>query len=81
MNDPQIAANQMIIESTHPIAGAMRQPRPAARFDATPAELRSFAPALGEHTGEVLREAGFDEDQIGELQRAGTIQLAQASTR
>jgi len=79
LDDPQVAANQMIVQSTHPIAGAMRQPRPAARFDRTPNELRSFAPALGQHTGEVLREAGFDENEIRDLQQDGTIQVAQGS--
>jgi crotonobetainyl-CoA:carnitine CoA-transferase CaiB-like acyl-CoA transferase len=80
LDDPQVAANQMIVQSTHPIAGAMRQPRPAARFDRTPIELRSFAPALGQHTGEVLREAGFDENEIRDLLQDGAIQVAQGSS-
>jgi crotonobetainyl-CoA:carnitine CoA-transferase CaiB-like acyl-CoA transferase len=80
LSDPQVAANQMILQSTHPIAGAMTQPRPAARFDGTPTELRSFAPVLGQHTGEVLREAGFDDNEIKDLQEDAAIEVAQGSS-
>ena len=45
----------------------MRQTRPAARFDRTPAEIRRPAPTLGQHTDEVLAEAGLSSDQIAEL--------------
>jgi crotonobetainyl-CoA:carnitine CoA-transferase CaiB-like acyl-CoA transferase len=71
--DPQIAANKLIVESTHPSAGRMRQPRPAARFDATPAELRSFAPILGEHTDSVLAETGLAAEEIALLHSSGVI--------
>jgi crotonobetainyl-CoA:carnitine CoA-transferase CaiB-like acyl-CoA transferase len=73
LSDPQIAANQMIVEANHPHAGPMRQPRPAARFERTPAELRSFAPLLGQHTGEVLREAGLSVDEMQALRESGVI--------
>jgi crotonobetainyl-CoA:carnitine CoA-transferase CaiB-like acyl-CoA transferase len=73
LKDPQITANGMIIEATHPIAGRMRQPRPAARFEQTPAELRSFAPVLGQHTDEVLREIGLAADEIRGLRQTGII--------
>src|SRR4029453_10004532 len=36
--DPQIAANALIVEFDHPHVGRIRQARPAARFDGTPAE-------------------------------------------
>jgi crotonobetainyl-CoA:carnitine CoA-transferase CaiB-like acyl-CoA transferase len=80
LNDPQIATNRMIVEAIHPSAGPMRQPRPAARFDGTPVELRSFAPTLGQHTAEVLLEAGFDADEMKRLQQSGVIQMAQPSS-
>ena len=73
LRDPQIAANGMIVEAVHPSAGPMRQPRPAARFEGTPAELRSFAPVLGQHTGEVLREVGLLADEIKALREARVI--------
>ena len=53
---PQIVANGIVIETEHPRAGRLRQARPAARFSATPTSVRRGAPALGEHTEEVLAE-------------------------
>ena len=73
LEDPQVAANQMIIESTHPRAGAMRQPRPAARFETTPAELRIPAPTLGEHTDTVLGEIGMERSELAALRTAGIV--------
>jgi len=73
LTDPQIAANALIVESEHPQAGRMRQARPAARFDGTPAELRSPAPLLGEHTDAVLTELGVSPEQLATLRTAGTV--------
>ncbi|MBF6568345.1 MAG: CoA transferase [Candidatus Binataceae bacterium] len=73
LTDPQVAANQLIVESVHPHAGPMRQPRPAARFAGTPAELRSFAPMLGEHTDVVLEAAGVAASDRATLRADGVI--------
>jgi crotonobetainyl-CoA:carnitine CoA-transferase CaiB-like acyl-CoA transferase len=73
LTDPQIAANGLIVESTHPHAGAMRQPRPAARFGVTPSELRTFAPLLGEHTDTVLPELGLSPTAIEELHTSKVV--------
>ena len=43
---------------------------------ATPARLRRPAPALGEHTDAVLREAGYAPDRIAALRRMGLCDLA-----
>jgi crotonobetainyl-CoA:carnitine CoA-transferase CaiB-like acyl-CoA transferase len=69
--DPQIAANALIVESDHPSVGRVRQPRPAARFEKTPAELRSPAPRLGEHTEAVLAELGLSEGERTLLRERG----------
>lgn len=58
---PQIRANGLVVESNQPGIGTVRQPRPAARFDRTPAALRRPAPRLGEHTEEILEELGIDQ--------------------
>jgi crotonobetainyl-CoA:carnitine CoA-transferase CaiB-like acyl-CoA transferase len=71
--DPQIAANNLIVESEHPLVGRMRQPRPAARFEKTPAELRSPAPRLGEHTETVLAELGITEEERISLRERGIV--------
>lgn len=56
----QVEINEMISEHEHPVAGRIRQPRPAARFDRTPAGMQRHAPTLGEHSDEILTELGFD---------------------
>lgn len=70
LTNEQVLANRLIVESIHPHAGAMREPRPAPRFEETPAELRRHAPILGEHTDEVLAEAGISADEIATLRAA-----------
>ena len=56
----QIKVNETIEELEHPVAGRIRQPRPAARFDKTPAAIGAHAPTLGQHTEEILEELGVD---------------------
>lgn len=59
----QIIANELLAEYAHPDAGRIRQPRPAARFDRTPAAIRCGAPALGADTEALLTELEFDSRQ------------------
>jgi len=70
---PQIVENRIVVESDDPATGRMRQARPPERFDRTPSTLRRPAPLLGEHTEEVLREAGLSEDELAALRRDGVI--------
>jgi formyl-CoA transferase len=64
--DPHIAATGLLEESVHPVAGRLRQPRPAARFERTPAKIGAPAPTLGQHTDEILCELGY-AGRIAEL--------------
>lgn len=74
LTHPQIQANNLLAEYEHPIAGRIRQPRPAARFDQTPATIRRHAPGLGEHNAELLEELGYNEQRRQQLKDAGVIQ-------
>lgn len=64
---PQVVANRVLVETEHPAAGRMREPLPAARFAATPAHPQRPAPGHGEHTAEVLAEAGLAPDAISSV--------------
>ena len=76
---PQVEANETIMEYDHPTAGRLRQARPAPRFSETPTDVRIPPPALGEHTAELLREAGLTDDDIVALAADGAIKLGEAS--
>jgi crotonobetainyl-CoA:carnitine CoA-transferase CaiB-like acyl-CoA transferase len=51
----------------------IRQPRPPARFDRTPAELGRLAPLHGEHTDEILAELGVGAEERRALREAGVV--------
>jgi len=69
-HDPQIENNGVFVEREHPVAGRVREPRPAARFGATPQHMGDHAPTFGQHSAEIVTELGFDAD---ELHAAGVI--------
>jgi len=73
LTDPQVKFNELIVEYQHPAAGRVRQTRPAARFEATPQEIRRPAPMLGEHTEEVLSDLGVAAAEIAALREAKVI--------
>jgi alpha-methylacyl-CoA racemase len=53
--------------------GEVWQPAPAPRFSRTAGEIRSCAAGIGEHTGEIMREFGFTEEQINARLANGAI--------
>ncbi|MBI2187799.1 MAG: CoA transferase [Acidobacteria bacterium] len=65
--DPQVVAREMVVEVEHPTLGPLRALGSPIKLSATPPAVRRRAPRLGEHTEEVLREAGFDEPAIATL--------------
>ena len=71
--DAQVRASGIVVETEHPVAGLMRQARPAERMDGTPSEITRPAPTLGEHTREVLEEAGLSATEIDALRQGGAL--------
>ncbi|WP_428493018.1 CaiB/BaiF CoA transferase family protein [Rhodopila sp.] len=67
MDDPQVINNQLIETMQQPTLGVVRQARPAARFDRTPARIAGAAPRIGEHTDAILAEAGYSAIEIATL--------------
>ena len=65
--DAQVVENGIIEVREEPDLGPVRQPRPAARFSRTPAEIRSIAPWLSADNATILEELGYDEAAIARL--------------
>lgn len=69
LNDDQVRANQILEEYQSLVFGRVRQPRPAARFDRTPAGVHRLAPLLGADNAAILGELGYSGDDIVRLER------------
>ena len=62
--DPQTIARDMVAEVDHPVAGRVKTIGAPVKFHGTPGGVKRPAPLLGEHTEEVLLEAGLSQDEI-----------------
>lgn len=71
-NDPQVLHNQNFRELDHPVAGKLRDARPAPLFSQTPAEAGGPAPTVGEHTKEILALIGR-ESELESLHQSGVV--------
>lgn len=71
--DPQIAHNGTFLEYDHPTEGRVKTPGFPIKFSRSPAALRRPTPLTGEHTDEVLREAGYSEAEIADLAASGAV--------
>ena len=67
LEDEHLQATGFWTMADHPTEGRLRLPAPTSRFSATPAEVRRLPPRLGEHTREVLAEAGLTAGEIDAL--------------
>lgn len=68
---PHLKAVGLFEDVEHPTVGPIRQVRPTTLFSRTPANVHRPVPTVGEHTEEVLREAGFSEQEIAGLRPSG----------
>jgi crotonobetainyl-CoA:carnitine CoA-transferase CaiB-like acyl-CoA transferase len=68
-------------QAEHPEAGSYRLIPPPARFSATPASVRRPAPLPGQHTREVLAEAGLTGAEITAMEQAGVLRATERPAR
>jgi crotonobetainyl-CoA:carnitine CoA-transferase CaiB-like acyl-CoA transferase len=71
--DPQVAYNQTFVEYDHDSEGRVKTPGFPIRFARTPATVERGAPQIGEHSREILAEAGYDDAAIDRLLAAGAV--------
>lgn len=73
VEDPQVRANDYIVEVDHPTQGRIPVVGAPWRFSETPTKIAPAAPELGQHTEEILQELGRSWEQIEELRSQGAL--------
>ena len=72
-DDPHIQARNMEVETEHATAGRVRNIGIPVKLSETPASIRTAAPALGQHTDEILAELGYGDAEISRLRDSGAL--------
>jgi len=73
VSDPQYLARGMIQEMTLPDGKTLKLPGIVPKLSDTPGTMEWVGPTLGEHTAEVLRAAGYSDQDIERLRKVGAI--------
>jgi crotonobetainyl-CoA:carnitine CoA-transferase CaiB-like acyl-CoA transferase len=71
--DPQILANDHIVEMEHPSLGPVKIVNTPIHLNKDAPTIRKFVPELGQHTEEILLELSYTWEEIGKLQEKGII--------
>lgn len=73
VEDPQIKHNGTFVEYDHPTEGRVKVPGFPIRFSRTPSAITRGAPLVGEHSEDILREAGRSAEDIAQLIESGVV--------
>jgi crotonobetainyl-CoA:carnitine CoA-transferase CaiB-like acyl-CoA transferase len=76
LTDPQLEATGFWKIVEHPTEGTLRMPDIPATYSKTPGDIRRLQPRLGEHSVEVLREAGFTSSEVEAMLASGATAQA-----
>ncbi|MBI2830209.1 MAG: CoA transferase [Chloroflexi bacterium] len=72
-NDAQAEANNVFSTFAHPFYGPVRVINAPVNLSKTPAQIRSLSPELGQHTEDILLEAGYTWEDIGRFKEQRII--------
>jgi len=73
-DDPQVKANNYVVDYEHPALGNMTLLGMPVKLSATPGDPRGHAPELGEHTEVILTETlGYSWDEVARLREENVI--------
>lgn len=73
MAHPAVLHHNMLVEYDHPEVGKLKMMGQPLRFSKTPGADPGPPPMLGQHTAEILRDAGYADADIADLHRRGVI--------
>ncbi len=73
MADPHVRARELVVETDHPTLGRIPTLGTPIKLSETPLTPGRPAPRLGQHTDEILGDAGFGAEEIAGLRRAGAV--------
>ncbi|HWC32665.1 MAG TPA: CoA transferase [Actinomycetota bacterium] len=73
VEDPQVEHQEWITTVEHPNGRKLRVVGVPMRFSATPGTIRSGPPAVGQHTDEVLTDAGYSDEEIRSFHEDGVV--------
>ncbi len=73
LTDPHLTGSGFIQTEDHPTEGTLYAPRTPTNWSDTPPAPRSPAARFGEHSEEILRELGFDDDRLSAMRSAGVF--------
>ena len=79
LREPQIRENHILEEHESAVYGRVRQPRPAARFEGTPATIRELAPLLGADSAAILGELNYSAEAIAKLEHNHVVRCGRAT--
>lgn len=71
--DPQVLANEMLVDLEHDLTGPQTMVGPLLGFSKTPMEAQGASPPLGRDTDRWLRDLGYTEDEIRSLHEDGVV--------
>ena len=73
LDDPQVLANELVVEYQHPVAGSVSMVGPIIQMEKTPTAVRRAPPTLGQHNQESLEEFGYSASEIEKLRETGAV--------
>jgi len=71
--DPAVQAADAVEEITHPVAGPVKLLRHPLEFSTGRVEVRRMPPMSGEHTDEILKEAGYSPEEVSDLRKQRAV--------